>query len=551
MKKNYIILFIIACFSINSAKSQTAINSNILSPSKKTFDKSILLKNKNALAKPSTITNQGWFNYGTESAILFGATSDYSSSYLFPDTLGYADYSGTVAPMWIHHISELVDFDSPVFSLNPATNWVATNSSNTFNIDSISIVYAYTRNHPNPLIIDTLIITIFDNSTPNNLSLSGVVGPATVNYGVDTFSYQKIGYNPLSNIICAPTATSSPQIAPVGEYRFKVLLTISDTAITAYREKKIKIPIPFPSSKNNLVIADVSFKPGYTYTLAQQIDLTANSFQFVSSEENGNAGGMGTFMNHLDCNYGSASCDYSMSYILPKQIRYTMTPSWDYRYIPTIAYISSAYQYEHHLISFHLTDTTIIPCQVNSQFSIVADTLNPGIYNAYETSSGNGVLSYLWNFGDGTTSTLQYPMHQYAIPGQYVVCLTVSSAIGTNTCTDTYCDSSSVQKMATGFLMSQFNVIPQIITNLNLNEKSIIVNAYPNPISDELVIEFINKEFEKLNYVLIDALGRTILTNNFEKDKTTINTSQLSKGFYNLNVLDADGHKIKSLKIIK
>jgi PKD repeat protein len=550
MKKT-LLFFIIVGFAINCVKSQTTINSNILSPTKKiTFDKSLLLKNKNTFAKSSTITNQGWFNYGTESAILFGATSDYSSNYLFPDSLGYVDFSGTIAPIWIHHIAELIDFDSPIFSLNPATSWVATSSSSTFNIDSLSLFYAYTRNHPNSSIVDTLIITLYDNSTPSNLSLNGMTGVGAYNYGVDTFSYQMIGYNPLSNIICAPTATTSPQITPIGAYQFKVLLTTNDTAITAYREKKFSLPTPFPSSRNNLVIANVSFKPGYSYYLTQQIDLTANSFQFVSSEENGNAGGTGSFMNHIDCNFGSTQCDYSMSYILPRQVRYSMATSWDYRYIPSIAY-TEPYQYEHHLISFHITDTTVIPCLANANFIIIADTLNPGVYNAYETSTGNGVLSYLWDFGDGTSSTLQYPNHQYAIPGQYIVCLTVTSAIGTNTCSDTYCDSSSVQKMAAGFLMSQFNVIAPIVTNTNETEKSIEIKAYPNPISDELVIEFTHKDFERLNYELIDAIGRVVLSNSFEKGKTTINTSQLCKGFYNLNIINADGNKIKSLKIIK
>jgi CRISPR/Cas system-associated protein endoribonuclease Cas2 len=297
------------------------------------------------------------------------------------------------------------------------------------------------------------------------------------------------------------------------------------------------------------------FKPGYSYyCLTQQIDLTANSFQFVSSEENGNAGGTGsTLFNHIDCNYGSTQCDYSMSYIVTqdKCVIQWLTTAGTYRYIPCNCLILNLINIEHHLISFHITDTTVIPCLANAKFSIIADTLNPGVYNAYETSTGNGVLSYLWDFGDGTSSTLQYPNHQYAIPGQYVVCLTVTSAIGTNTCSDTYCDSSSVQKMAAGFLMSQFNVIAPIVTNINETEKSIEIKAYPNPISDELVIEFTHKDFERLNYELIDAIGRVVLSNSFEKGKTTINTSQLSKGFYNLNIINADGNKIKSLKIIK
>jgi gliding motility-associated-like protein len=46
------------------------------------------------------------------------------------------------------------------------------------------------------------------------------------------------------------------------------------------------------------------------------------------------------------------------------------------------------------------------------------------------TSSGPGTLSYLWNFGDGTTSTLNNPAHVYAAKGLYTVTLTVTSSDG-------------------------------------------------------------------------------------------------------------------------
>lgn len=46
-------------------------------------------------------------------------------------------------------------------------------------------------------------------------------------------------------------------------------------------------------------------------------------------------------------------------------------------------------------------------------------------------------VNYSWNFGDGNSSTLQFPQHQYSAPGTYLVCLTVST-VG---CTTTYCDS--------------------------------------------------------------------------------------------------------------
>ena len=46
------------------------------------------------------------------------------------------------------------------------------------------------------------------------------------------------------------------------------------------------------------------------------------------------------------------------------------------------------------------------------------------------TSSGSGTLSYLWNFGDGGTSTLQNPSHTYLTQGNFTVSLRVTSSTG-------------------------------------------------------------------------------------------------------------------------
>lgn len=52
-------------------------------------------------------------------------------------------------------------------------------------------------------------------------------------------------------------------------------------------------------------------------------------------------------------------------------------------------------------------------------------------------STTNTPTSWLWDFGDGTTSTLQNPTHTYTSIGTYNVTLTASNAFGTNTITQT------------------------------------------------------------------------------------------------------------------
>jgi len=50
-----------------------------------------------------------------------------------------------------------------------------------------------------------------------------------------------------------------------------------------------------------------------------------------------------------------------------------------------------------------------------------------------DNSLGAAPMTYLWDFGDGTTSTRQNPAHTYAADGEYTVSLTVTNEYGTNT----------------------------------------------------------------------------------------------------------------------
>ncbi|MBI3518603.1 MAG: T9SS type A sorting domain-containing protein [Bacteroidetes bacterium] len=196
---------------------------------------------------------------------------------------------------------------------------------------------------------------------------------------------------------------------------------------------------------------------------------------------------------------------------------------------------------------------TASPCQVNSDFHIFADSTNAGNFFAYNLSTGTSTLSYSWDFGDGTPpSTQQYPFHQYATPGSYIICLTVSATTGSVTCSDTHCDSSSTHRMSSGFMMSQLHVIPQnMTTGIKQQDAVTGLKAFPNPIADELTIEATTVENIKTNYVLTDALGRMVLTGSLEHSKATLNTSSLPQGFYSLSITNEKGATLKTIKLVK
>lgn len=85
------------------------------------------------------------------------------------------------------------------------------------------------------------------------------------------------------------------------------------------------------------------------------------------------------------------------------------------------------------------TDTLVMPNFVQVLENPVAGFMSPQTtYCAparvkfYDES--NGAVSWIWDFGDGTTSDLQNPWHDYPDPGNYTVSLTVTSQDG---CTNT------------------------------------------------------------------------------------------------------------------
>jgi PKD repeat protein len=77
----------------------------------------------------------------------------------------------------------------------------------------------------------------------------------------------------------------------------------------------------------------------------------------------------------------------------------------------------------------------------NAYFTYYPDSVDQKtIYFLDLSYEPNGLppTSWLWEFGDGTGSTLQNPMHTYADTGYYTVCLTIFT--GVDSCTSTYCE---------------------------------------------------------------------------------------------------------------
>ncbi|NCC87481.1 MAG: PKD domain-containing protein [Clostridia bacterium] len=141
------------------------------------------------------------------------------------------------------------------------------------------------------------------------------------------------------------------------------------------------------------------------------------------------------------------------------------------------------------------------------------------------TNNSTAADSFIWDFGDETSSTEINPAHVYTQSGNYTVKLTASSECGTD-------DFETEIFVETG------------ISSNNLTN----MFAYPNPTSGNIVIE----AEEKISKIKItDISGKIIyIIQSDDNKKEIIDFSSFSKGLYLIEVIDKKDNTI-IFRIIK
>lgn len=192
--------------------------------------------------------------------------------------------------------------------------------------------------------------------------------------------------------------------------------------------------------------------------------------------------------------------------------------------------------------------------QCQAEFYPYEDSTNNVIY-LIDLSSGTGTMTYFWDFGDGNTSTLQYPTHVYANSGFYNVCLTITDNIA---CTSTYCDSVGFTLFGgpnshhNGFTI---NVIPA--SSVGVDEVVEILtdmNVYPNPANENTTLEYNATEDGNHSIILTDITGKVVMNENYNAQKgnnrLNLNLNSIESGMYLITVADANGNQT-TLRITK
>lgn len=113
------------------------------------------------------------------------------------------------------------------------------------------------------------------------------------------------------------------------------------------------------------------------------------------------------------------------------------------------------------------------PCKPTANFMTKYCVATPLTVQFTNLSS---VGSYLWNFGDGTTSVAVNPIHNYGAPGSYLVCLTVTAS---STCWSKTCYKVVVSTSSCDTSCSQLPK-PPVVNNSPVNNVMILESAVSN-----------------------------------------------------------------------
>lgn len=129
--------------------------------------------------------------------------------------------------------------------------------------------------------------------------------------------------------------------------------------------------------------------------------------------------------------------------------------------------------------------------------------------------SDSTAVSWNWDFGDGSSSTSQSPLHNFAFNGKYIICLIASDRFG---CSDTICDTLDV---ATS-LWEAFEAG---------------LSFYPNPAEEAIYLDLAALRGKAVRIYFHDQLGRKIKTMHIRaEEKVRLDISSLPSAVYIISV---------------
>ena len=157
-------------------------------------------------------------------------------------------------------------------------------------------------------------------------------------------------------------------------------------------------------------------------------------------------------------------------------------------------------------------------------------------------SFGTG-LTYVWHWGDSTSSTGDTASHTYASAGYYNICVTVTDSAG---CSANYCDTSVYLYKNQSGQMVYVDVLPQYPAGINtVNTENLNINYYGG------AVHFSEALLAPTQLKLYDLSGRVVMEqNNFSGNVWNIN-SDIAQGVYVIHLQNGSYSLSKKLMIMQ
>ncbi len=176
-----------------------------------------------------------------------------------------------------------------------------------------------------------------------------------------------------------------------------------------------------------------------------------------------------------------------------------------------------------------IADTIIVTvCRdtnCHALYTLYPDTTTPHNWFALNQATGAAPVTYLWSWGDSTSTAGSTPSHTYSSAANYNVCLSIADANG---CADTYCDSSTyIYKNEEEII--QINCVMELPNGINDADNTTATTIYPNPATETLFIATNGEVITEVNIYNSTgslAIGTGTLVSN------SIDVSKLAPGIY-------------------
>lgn len=169
----------------------------------------------------------------------------------------------------------------------------------------------------------------------------------------------------------------------------------------------------------------------------------------------------------------------------------------------------------------------------------------------FHTAPNPQSVTYAWDFGDGSTSTMRNPLHTYSQSGVYNACLTVTNTdtAGVVICTATSCDTVHIDSVhvcnhphhcwRTGTAPA-----PAMGT-------SVAASVYPNPLTETATLHIENTTGD-VTLRIFETTGRLVsMKENLTNGDFELSKKELGTGLYFYQISDSNGGVVKGKLIVQ